>query len=134
MNSSELSTVRKLFSSAAESETDYDKLSVLTAESDKLNTPILYGYSAAAEFIKAQYLFLPTSKLKSVDKGREMLESVIAIYPNNCELRFIRLSIQQELPFFIDYKSNIKQDKKFLADHISEVSDTELNKLINHYL
>lgn len=134
MTSSELLTVRKLYSSASKKEEDLNKLVSLTSKADKFDNPVLYGYAAAAEFMKAQYLFLPTSKLKSVDTGRDMLEAVIKVHPNNCELRFIRLSIQKELPFFIDYKSNIEEDQLYLNTYCSELSDLELQKLINYYL
>lgn len=134
MTSSNLLTIRELYSTASKNEKDLDKLSSLTSKADMVSHPVLYGYAAAAEFIKAQYVFLPTSKLKCVDNGRDMLESVIKIYPDNCELRFIRLSIQKELPFFIDYKSNIEEDKRYLQSHYSDLSDIELQKLINYYL
>ena len=133
-NTPDLFSARNLYVTSADNEADYLKLFDLTLDYNLYDYPVLYGYAAAATFIQAEYVFLPSSKLKCVDKGRKMLEEVIKLHPNNIELRFIRLSIQKELPFFIDYKSDIDADKTFLANHVKDLNDLELQKLINYYL
>lgn len=130
----DITKARLLFTTAADDEDDYEDLLAMTANVDIKRNPELYGYAAGGTFIQAEYVFMPSSKLKCVDKGRKMLEEVIQLYPNNIELRFIRLSIQSELPFFIDYRANIEEDKVFLKSQLSQINDQSLVTLINHYL
>ena len=40
-----------------------------------------------------------------------MIERVIAKYPDDIELRFLRLTIQNNAPSFLNYSDNTKEDK-----------------------
>lgn len=73
--------------------------------------------------------FNPISKLKTFNEGKKNLESAIKKEPYNPEIRFIRLSIQKNIPSFLGYKENIENDTEFLK---KEKSKLESNLLLRH--
>lgn len=62
------------------------------------------------------------SRLKTFKWGKAWLEEAIATDPDNAELRFLRLSIQERTPRIVGYKGNIEADKAFLIKHFDELS------------
>lgn len=66
---------------------------------------------------------LPGAKgrLKMFKEGKAMLEADIAAHPDNPELRFLRLSIQERSPRIVGYKGDMKKDKEFLISHFDEL-------------
>ena len=75
-------------------------------------------YLASAIMQKAQYAFLPTSKLKYFKQGKKQLESFIQNNPNNLEARYVRVLVQSNVPEILGYKNNIKSDIEFIKSHI----------------
>ena len=63
-----------------------------------------------------------------------MLETVIASNIYNIELRFLRFAIQTNVPSFLNYDSNIEEDKNFLLVKTPGLSDVALKKMISDYL
>ena len=53
---------------------------------------------------------------------------------NNIELRFLRLTIQDNVPAFLGYNQNIKEDKDFLYNQLNNITDKDLRKRIISYL
>lgn len=63
-----------------------------------------------------------------------MLEKAVSRDSSNLEIRFLRYSIQKNLPSFLDYKGNIIADERFLLEKTSESNDNELKEIIVNYL
>lgn len=98
------------------------------------NTPVLFGYKGAAFIIMAKHEFYPWNKWKNFKKGRDILESIIQKYPDNYELRFIRYSIQSNLPGILNYSSAMEQDKKIVVEGFKNLTDIDLKNLVNRLL
>jgi len=49
-------------------------------------------------------------------------------------MRFIRFSIQSNLPSFLGYHDNLEQDKRYLLDNTKTSKDPELQEMIFNYL
>ena len=71
------------------------------------------GYKSAATIVKAKFQVGERRK-KIITDGIKSLESTIKSDPNNIELRVIRMSVQENLPKFIRYNTNITSDKAFV--------------------
>ena len=130
----DLTQVRVLYTKAATEEKHCKALlELLQPVNDK--SPATYtGYKACAMMIMAKYVFNPFSKLSYFRKGRNMLEKAIAAETGNIELRFLRLSVQQNAPAFLGYKSKITTDKEFLLRMRGSVSDRYLQRMITSVL
>ncbi len=63
-----------------------------------------------------------------------MIESVIRSHPDNVELRYLRLSIQVNLPEMLNYSESIQEDTNFLLYEFKSLNDPLLKKRIRELL
>lgn len=134
MSDVEVATLRKLYYEAAENKTAVKKLSALLAKVDENSDAILIGYRGATEMMEAKYAFNPVTKLSRFNKGKTYLEKAIKKEPKQVELRFIRFSIQTNLPSFLGYNDHIKSDKNLLFNAVPSLTDKQLKNNIIDYL
>lgn len=117
--------LRDLFAKASVDEEANNKLYSLT-KSYSLNTyPVFYAYNAAAEMTLANHAYWPTSKLEYFNAGKVRLEEAVTAFPKNVEIRYIRYCVQQGCPFFLDYASNLDEDKKYILANLSQTDWSE---------
>lgn len=106
----DLESVRAKYPSAHTTKQNADNFAKLV---EKGTGSTMSGYKAAAKIIQAKFA-KGEGRKKIITAGATSLENVIKADPDNAELRFIRLSIQESLPKFINYSSHIAADKAFL--------------------
>jgi len=92
------------------------------------------GYQSVVWFLWADYYINPIQKWKCFKKGKENLEKLIVANKENVELRFLRLTIQENLPALLGYSDNKKEDKEFIFNRINNISDNDLKIKIVQYL
>lgn len=126
--------VRLLFRKAATEEKSCKMLISLLQPYNEKNNPVLAGYKACATMMMANYNFNPITKLSNFVKGRNLLEKAIDVQKENIELRFLRFSIQTNIPSFLGYKSSIKEDKSILIGAVAGLQDLPLKQWIASYL
>ncbi len=73
------------------------------------------AYEGALLMKKADLIKGPGEKLKMFKKGHEIFESELAADPDNAELRFIRLCIQENAPKVLKYRNEIEEDKAYVV-------------------
>ena len=94
------------------------------------STPLLQAYKGAALMMYAKQ----SGKLRqSLKEGKALIEGAIEKEPENIELRMVRLSVQEHLPKIVPYRSEIKEDKAFIQNHIAE-QPQPLKKYIENYI
>lgn len=94
----------------------------------------LYGYKGAVLTLKANHAKAIKDKKGFFKEGVSILEAAIASEPDNIELRFIRLSVQENAPKIVKYNDAINADKDFILDHFSGIKDNSLKNLIRKYV
>lgn len=134
MSDVDVATLRKLYYEAAENKTAVKKLSVLLTKVNDNSDAILIGYKGATEMMEAKYAFNPVTKLSRFNKGKNYLEKAIKKDQKNIELRFIRFSIQTNLPSFLGYNDHLKIDKEALINAVVKIDDKQLKNNIIDYL
>lgn len=87
------------------------------------------AYLGAFQMIRANHTSNPLSKLNTFNKGKKNIELAIKKAPENVELRFIRLSVQVNCPDFLQYNSNINEDKKFIRSNINRINSKSLKAM-----
>lgn len=120
VNSVDMSEVRRLFTIASKDEAANNQVFDLTSGYTMDYKPVIFAYHAAAEMTKANHTSWPLSKLNHFNKGKFDLEKVIAKYPNEIELRYIRYAIQNGSPSFLRYKDNMASDKKKIKANLDK--------------
>lgn len=101
---------------------------------EKNNSATYLGYLGGLQTIWANHVFSPISKWNTFKKGKGNIEQAIKIEPENVELRFIRLSIQKNIPSFLGYKSNIDEDIEFIKKNRNQICIEILNNNIEMLL
>lgn len=125
--------IRNLYEIAAANEGANIKLASLLKDI-KTSDALLSGYKGAAIMIEANHVFNPITKLSRFKKGKQVLENAIKLDPTNIELRYIRLTIQANVPRFLGYSNAISGDKKIIIGALEQLQDRDLRKRIVSYL
>jgi hypothetical protein len=97
------------------------------------SSPQLVCYKGAAEMINARYVINPITKMVFFTKGKGLIESSIFRDTSCLELRFVRFTIQHNLPAFLNYRQNMKQDSFMIAQNLLRLSDQDLKVRIRDY-
>ena len=69
-------------------------------------------------------------KFKYFNKGKALLESSINNNSSSIELRFLRYSIQVNLPRILLYYQDIEKDLNFVQQNLKSLKDEKLKKYI----
>ncbi|MBC7616548.1 MAG: hypothetical protein H7202_10835 [Pedobacter sp.] len=125
--------VRNLYEVAANSKSANVKLINLLA-SVKIDNALLTGYKGAAIMMEANHVFNPITKFSRFKKGKQLIEYAIKLDLANVELRYIRLTIQTNVPSILGYSSAIEIDKKIIINHLELLKDKDLRKRMISYL
>ena len=76
---------------------------------------LVLGYKAASEAIKARDASL-FDKLTYVQQAARTFEQAVGLDADNAEIRFLRFSIESNLPPFLGLSQHLDQDKAFLLN------------------
>lgn len=128
---SDLSTIRSMYRQSATNENVNEDLIALLNEK---SSTFYRGYKGAAIMMKSKFSKNPFKKLELFRDGQEMLEENIKVDTTDVELRYLRLTIQSNVPGFLNYNSMIEQDKRYLSASLSKIQDTELKKMVSDFL
>lgn len=123
---SSIEQVRELYRQSATNEDICKSLIHALQSYNEENKALLLGYKGSATMIMAKHVFNPYRKLTYFRKGRDMLQHAIKADRQNVELRFLRFSIQSNLPSFLGYNDHLESDKQFLQKSIPELTNVAL--------
>lgn len=112
-----LESIRKAYPLAGQTAQNAESFIKLVAKGGE--NSVTDGYKAASQIIKAKFES-GNNRRSILTNGIKSLEKAIASDPSEFELRLIRLSIQENLPGIVGYKSNLKEDKNFLVKNIGQ--------------
>ena len=97
---------------------------------------LLLGYKGAVELGMARHHPNVFKKMGFFGDGKDHLEESIKNAPKSIELRFLRLTIQANLPAFLGYGSEKESDKAFVLNNLgaepSEEFKIRVRKFISH--
>ena len=131
----DMSKIRLLYHGAPEVKQDAVLLNKLMLQVDSgTSTPALLCYKGANEMIQAKYALNPIAKLEKFNKGKKLIKRAFDRDTSNLEIRFIRFSIQKNLPAFLGYHDELETDKLFLLKNNKNNKDPQVKEMIFNYL
>ncbi|MCB0436958.1 MAG: hypothetical protein KDD08_12965 [Mangrovimonas sp.] len=130
----DLETLRNAYKEAGQDDSKIETFEALVNNVSKEDNTVLVGYKAAALTLKAKLEKTIKSKKSTFIEGRDLLEYAINKTPDNVELRFIRLGIQENTPKILKYKDKIETDKAFLLEHYNAIASQDLKNHITSYI
>jgi Tfp pilus assembly protein PilF len=125
---SDIEHIRTAYFEATESESKTKSL--LKTLQEQPQNPTYQAYQAACEAILAKYAWNPYSKLAQVNKAKEMFRRAVAAMPDNPEIRFLRFSVQHNLPDFLRNETEFQDDKKRLLQSFQAQSVDGLSRFM----
>ena len=127
---SDINVVRELYLSAYINEDSCNNLGEKLNSIENNKEILLKGYQGCFYFIKCKFINNPIEKLIYFRKGKKLLETAIKEDPKSVELKFLRYSIQKNLPRFLSYHDNLEKDLNFVNENITSISNKEEQKFI----
>lgn len=101
----------------------------------KKPSSLLLAYRAACESMKAQFSWNPYTKLAQVNKSFDFFEKAIHDEPQHAEIRFLRFSVQHNVPDFLRKNREFEEDKTVLIENFDKANfDIEFAQFIIGYL
>lgn len=132
--STNIKEVRKMYPLAMEDSGITDELYKDLSNVSEADNIILYGYKGAILTLKAKHAKSIKEKKNFFKEGVGIIESALASNPDNIELRFIRLSVQENAPKIIKYNTKIEEDKNFILKNLDKLDNNSVKTLIRDYI
>ncbi len=99
-----------------------------------LTTPTINAYRAASEAMMARVVWNPVSKFAQVLKYADMMEEAVKSDEDNIEIRFLRLSIEYNIPKFLGMSKHLKEDTDIIVQNLSDVQNMDLDPSQGRYI
>jgi len=111
-NMNDINYLRKEFNYAMENASKakelYNQLLALQPPKSSLQ----FAYLGATEALLAKHSFNPFSKLSLVNSALNKLNKSIELNERNIEIRYMRFSIEINMPAYLGYSKHIEEDKQ----------------------
>ncbi|PIY10784.1 MAG: hypothetical protein COZ18_05355 [Flexibacter sp. CG_4_10_14_3_um_filter_32_15] len=139
MNNLEEKEVRKKYFEAIGNERKIERLLKKLRDIENPSS-LLLAYRAACESMMAQFSWNPYIKLAQVTKSFDFFEKAIKNDSQNAEIRFLRFSVQHNVPDFLRKNREFEEDKDALLENLKQTNfaqadfDTEFAQFIIGYL
>jgi len=130
----DLNAIRNGYKDAAQDSTKLEAYNKALRTITKSSKTIFIGYKGAGIALKGRYAKKVKDKKHFFVEGIALVEYAIEKEPENIELRFIRLGIQENTPKLLKYKGKIEEDKSYILSHFKAVTSLRLKKNIKEYI
>ena len=129
-------TLRRHYELAAADKTAGEKFYKLLADYQD-NDALVLGYKAASEAIRARDASM-FNKLTYVQDAARTFEQAVGLAPQNPEIRFLRFSVESNLPAFLGLSKHVEEDKEMLLNaaltHPKSGLDAEAFRTVRGFL
>ena len=127
-----LDSIREAYFSGPKTEASALEFNAMMSETN-LSTPTHRAYFGAALALKAKYGQNVREKKEFFVEAVEYIEAAVKAEPNNIEIRLIRLSVQENSPRIVKYKTNMDEDKAMILQNYN-TQNTAVKKCIKDYI
>jgi hypothetical protein len=116
-NSQDPKVLRKKIIQSIQSRNTTDSLYNVLNKINK-KTPLIVAYIGTLDALKAKHAWNPYSKIKYLNVSEKRLQTAVADEPHNIEIRFMRFSIQHNVPSFLGFGKNLVEDRHEIIKQI----------------
>jgi hypothetical protein len=111
-----------------------ERLHARFAKADVTTDPMLKGYKGAVIMARGRHAANPFNKLSIFNEGKALLDEAIGKDTKNLELRFLRLTIQVNVPGILNYSDKIVEDRAFIDSNLAKVNNPEFKKQVTAFI
>ncbi|NQW42669.1 MAG: hypothetical protein HQ463_04465 [Bacteroidetes bacterium] len=113
---SDLNIARNYYEKGSKEKSAAENLKTFTET--KSTQAIFKAYNGVAYALLAKHNWNPYKKLELVTKGIEKINSAVELSQSDVEIRFLRYSIEENLPAVVPFTSHLAADKKFILANL----------------
>ena len=124
----DIATLRKDFNNAIDDPKKAATLYELFNKQQPSTNTLQYAYWGATEALMAKHVFNPFSKMSYVKAASIKLNNAIEMNKEDIEVRYMRFSIETELPAYLGYSKHLNEDKTKLINGLSKVELKKSNQ------
>ncbi|GGH15056.1 hypothetical protein [Mucilaginibacter phyllosphaerae] len=132
-----LHVIRKLLLTAINSSKTTDSL-YRNLGAIKKPTGLITGYIGTLEALKAKHAWNPYFKIKYLNDAEKSFKGAVTRDPANIEIRFMRFSVEHNVPGFLGFNKNLAADRTEIIKQIDRKhyasADAALVKTIINFL
>ena len=128
-----LSEVREDYIKASGNKEITTKLFDLLSEVTKDDEKVYVAYKGASLTLMAKYTKAKKEKKVFFKEGAGLIEFAVLAAPKDIEIRVIRLSIQENAPKFLKYRSKLQEDKQFVLDNYNKIKSKSVQSFVRSY-
>ncbi len=130
----DVADVRLKYKKASQSKEKTMTLFTQLEEISKNDEIVLVAYKGAVTTLKSRYQNGFKNKKTTFKEGVSLINFAIEKQPNNIEIRFVRMSVQQNVPKFLGYNFNLEEDKNFIFSRLDQIKSPDLYSYIKEYI
>lgn len=130
----DLNQTRSEYQKAVENSEIATKLDGELTSVSSSSKPVLLAYKGAISTLKAKFAKSRSDKKEFFKEGVSLIESAVESESANIEIRYIRLSVQENSPHFLGYHRNIEEDKQFILKHYAVTASKELKGVLKNFI
>jgi len=134
ISSLDINLVRGAYKEAAQNEAKVEDFYKLLEKITKKDDVTLVAYKGAAIALLGRQEKKVKDKKKLFMEGVSYVEYAIEKSPNNIEVHFVRLGIQENTPKLLNYKDNIEEDKQIILEQFKYINSSNLKHFIKDYI
>jgi hypothetical protein len=108
-----LPKLRGLYAEAAREEAAAQRMLAIARGYTGADAAII-GYRGAAEAVQARYMWSPLAKLRAVREAQRSFKQAVAAAPLNVEIRFLRFTIESNVPHYLGYSQHVGEDRALI--------------------
>lgn len=82
--------------------------------------PLVMAYFGALEALKAKDSWNPYNKIKFLNLSNKTILQAVNASPNDMEIRFVRFSVQTNLPHFLGLNKDLDSDKNQILHQLKQ--------------
>lgn len=130
----DLNEIRSEYPKAVQNAETTMKLDGELAKVNSSNKAVLLAYKGAVSTVKAKFATKKSEKKDFFKEGVSIIESAVKAESSNIEIRYIRMSVQENSPKFLGYHKNIEEDKEFILKNYASISSAELKQIVKDFV
>jgi hypothetical protein len=127
INMNDIQQLRKEFNLAIEDGKKANNLFDQLVKLKPANNTLQFAYLGATEALLAKHSYNPFSKLSYVNSALIKLNKAVELNNGNIEIRYMRFSVEANMPAYLGYSKHVDEDKKVLIQGLSTTPITVEN-------
>lgn len=80
-------------------------------------TAQIFAYRGALEAILTKTTWNPFKKFSYLKDSKLSFTKAVNMNPNQLEIRFLRMAVQYEIPTYLGFSEELKEDLEFILEH-----------------